>query len=262
LFCSESIKNAYPDPSNHHHSPRLKRRQSSYSKRGAHHPPAGSRNGWTFIWAVAIAAVVGLVVYSLRTLVPKAKLVDSMRSMPTPSILKHHCEEHIGPPRVIRVTDTVWVAVGFDLANTICKCLGWAWFVCVVDRWALRSFICCVVPHLPPSFPPSNHTVIKTSEGHVVVDVAMSPFKSRIMRAALTEAAGDAPIHTIVYTHSHIDHVGGASGWAGNGTRIWATDKLTGHFFKQYGVFRKVRRKGRDTHVMSCHRATKREAGN
>lgn len=70
--------------------------------------------------------------------------------------------------------------------------------------------------------------MVKTSEGHVVVDVAMSPFKSRIMRAALTEAAGDAPIHTIIYTHSHIDHVGGASGWAGNGTRIWATDKLTG----------------------------------
>lgn len=70
--------------------------------------------------------------------------------------------------------------------------------------------------------------MVKTSEGHVVVDVAMSPFKSRIMRAALAEAAGDAPIHTIIYTHSHIDHVGGASGWAGNGTRIWATDKLTG----------------------------------
>lgn len=52
---------------------------------------------------MAIAAVVGLVVYSLRTLVPKAKMVDSMRTMPTPAILKHHCEEHIGPPRVIRV---------------------------------------------------------------------------------------------------------------------------------------------------------------
>lgn len=52
---------------------------------------------------MTIAAVVGLVVYSLRTLVPKAKMVDSMRSMPTPSILKNHCEEHIGPPRVIRV---------------------------------------------------------------------------------------------------------------------------------------------------------------
>lgn len=88
----------------------------------------------------------------------------------------------------------------------------------------------------------------------MVIDVAMSPYKSRIMRAALVEKAGDAPIHSIIYTHSHIDHVGGASGWAGNGTRIWATDKLTGHFFKQYGVFRKVWKQGtiRDTSRVAC----------
>jgi glyoxylase-like metal-dependent hydrolase (beta-lactamase superfamily II) len=90
----------------------------------------------------------------------------------------------------------------------------------------------------------ANTILVRTSEGHVVVDVAMSPAKSRIIRAALTDKAGDAPIHSIIYTHSHIDHVGGASGWAGNATRIWATDKLTGHFFKQYGVFRKVNLRG------------------
>jgi glyoxylase-like metal-dependent hydrolase (beta-lactamase superfamily II) len=122
--------------------------------------------------------------------------------MPTPVVLEHHCKEHIGPPRIIRVTDTVWVAVGYDLANTI---------------------------------------LIKTSAGHVIVDVAMSPAKAKVIRGALIEAAGDAPIHTIIYTHSHIDHVGGASGWAANATRIWATDAVTAHFFKQYGVFRKVR---------------------
>lgn len=99
------------------------------------------------------------------------------------------------------MTDTVWVAVGYDLANTI---------------------------------------LIKTSAGHVIVDVAMSPAKARVIRRALIEAAGDAPVHTIIYTHSHIDHVGGASGWAANATKIWATDAVTAHFFKQYGVFRKV----------------------
>lgn len=61
------------------------------------------------MWAVAIAAVLGLVVYSVRMLVPKAKMVDSMRSMPTPAILQHHCEEHIGPPRVIRVRSCLCV---------------------------------------------------------------------------------------------------------------------------------------------------------
>ena len=37
------------------------------------------------------------------------------------------------------------------------------------------------------------------------------------------------------------DHVGGAEVWYENGTRIWATEDLTSHFFKQYGVFRKAR---------------------
>lgn len=63
--------------------------------------------------AVAVAAVVGLLVYSLRMLVPKAKMVDSMRTMPTPAILKNHCEEHIGPPRVIRVRTREGVLVEF-----------------------------------------------------------------------------------------------------------------------------------------------------
>lgn len=180
---------------------RLKKRQSSHRK-NAGGGPAGARSGWALIWLVALGGVLGLLVYSYRTLVPRAQIVESQRSMPTPVVLEHHCKEHIGPPRIIRVTDTVWVAVGYDLANTI---------------------------------------LIKTSAGHVIVDVAMSPLRAKVIRQALIEAAGDAPIHTIIYTHSHIDHVGGASGWAANATRIWATDAVTAHFFKQYGVFRKVR---------------------
>lgn len=178
--------------------PRLKKRQSSHRKNAG----GGHASGWALIWLVALGGVLGLLVYSYRTLVPRAKIVESQRSMPTPVVLEHHCKEHIGPPRIIRVTDTVWVAVGYDLANTI---------------------------------------LIKTSAGHVIVDVAMSPAKAKVIRQALIEAAGDAPIHTIIYTHSHIDHVGGASGWAANATRIWATEAVTAHFFKQYGVFRKVR---------------------
>jgi len=153
------------------------------------------------IWMVALGGILGLLVYSWRTLIPRAKIVESQRRMPTPVVLEHHCKEHIGPPRVLQVTENVWVAVGFDLANTI---------------------------------------LIKTNAGHVIVDVAMSPPRAHVIRKALIEAAGDAPIHTIIYTHSHIDHVGGASGWAGNGTRIWSTEAVTSHFFKQYGVFRKV----------------------
>lgn len=181
--------------------PRLKKRQSSHKRNSGVVGVSGGRSGWSMIWMVALGGILGLLVYSWRTLIPRAKIVESQRRMPTPVVLEHHCKEHIGPPRVLRVTENVWVAVGFDLANTI---------------------------------------LIKTNAGHVIVDVAMSPPRAHVIRKALIEAAGDAPIHAIIYTHSHIDHVGGASGWAGNGTRIWSTEAVTSHFFKQYGVFRKV----------------------
>lgn len=131
------------------------------------------------------------------------------------------------------MTDGIYVAIGYDLANTI---------------------------------------LIQTEEGHVVVDVAMNPMIAREMRADLEAVAGKAPIHSIIYTHSHVvrrsrrqrpcvhallvgwvgdgllsvvrwgqDHVGGADAWAENSTAIWGTDALTPHFFKQYGSFRKVR---------------------
>jgi len=41
----------------------------------------------------------------------------------------------------------------------------------------------------------------------------------------------------VIYTHSHIDHVGGAEAWVEEGTRIWATQDFADHFFKQYGTF-------------------------
>ena len=46
-----------------------------------------------------------------------------------------------------------------------------------------------------------------------------------------------APVAAVIYTHSHIDHVGGASVWAGEGAPIWATAALPEHLFKQYQVF-------------------------
>ena len=69
----------------------------------------------------------------------------------------------------LQVTDSVWVATGYDLANTI---------------------------------------LIKTSEGHVIVDVAMSPTKARIIKEALYAAVGADKVHTIVYTHSHMVRAG------------------------------------------------------
>ncbi|MCA9771048.1 MAG: alkyl/aryl-sulfatase, partial [Myxococcales bacterium] len=123
--------------------------------------------------------------------------VEFAHKAPAPAALERQCREVIGEPRVIEVTPRIFVAVGYDLANTI---------------------------------------LVRTPEGNVVVDVGMSPARARATRAALL-ARSPGPVRAIVYTHSHIDHVGGASAWIEPGTEVWATDAFRDHFLKQYGMF-------------------------
>lgn len=137
-----------------------------------------------------------------------------------PADLDAHCRELIGEPRVEEPSPGVFVALGWDLANTI---------------------------------------LIRTDAGSVIVDAGMSPARARPVREALL-AKSPGPIAAIVYTHSHIDHVGGASVWVEEGTEVWATDRFTGHFFKQYDRFlraeatRAARQFGRDVppDVLAC----------
>jgi alkyl sulfatase BDS1-like metallo-beta-lactamase superfamily hydrolase len=137
------------------------------------------------------------------------------RSLPTPEVLSSHCRDTIGPPRVEQVTERIWVALGFDLANTI---------------------------------------LVATDAGHVIIDVGMNPARAAPARAALLEE-NPGPIRHVIYTHSHIDHVGGAETWVEEGTEIWATETFPAHFFKQYGTFlpveaaRAQRQFGRDVSV-------------
>lgn len=128
--------------------------------------------------------------------VPESE-VTQVRTHATPEQLTQHCEEHIGAPRVLQITDGVWAAVGHDLANTI---------------------------------------VVQTPEGNVVIDVGSEPERAAKTREALLEKA-PGKTRAIIYTHSHIDHVGGASAWVEDGTQIWATDAFRDHFLKQYGAF-------------------------
>lgn len=117
--------------------------------------------------------------------------------MALPADLDAHCREVIGEPRIEEPVPGVLVAVGWDLANTI---------------------------------------LIQTDAGHVVVDAGMSPGRAGPMREALL-ARAPGRVAAVVYTHSHIDHVGGASVWVEEGTQIWATERFTSHFFKQYDRF-------------------------
>jgi alkyl sulfatase BDS1-like metallo-beta-lactamase superfamily hydrolase len=115
----------------------------------------------------------------------------------SPDLLKKHCEL-IGSARVERVSEHVWVAIGYDLANEI---------------------------------------LIHTPEGNVIVDPLMSPKRGEAARRDLLASAPNSPIKAIIYTHSHIDHIGGASIWMDDNPRIWATDNFIEHFYKQYQVF-------------------------
>jgi alkyl sulfatase BDS1-like metallo-beta-lactamase superfamily hydrolase len=120
------------------------------------------------------------------------------RIIPTPEVLEEHCREMIGDPRIERISEHVWLAIGYDLASTV---------------------------------------LIRTEEGHIIVDPGMSPVRAKTVKEALLKAVPAAPIRAMIYTHSHIDHVGGASVWVEPETEIWATEAFADHFFKQYGLF-------------------------
>ena len=118
----------------------------------------------------------------------------------TPSnvdLVKAQCE-FIGPPRVERISEHVWAAIGYDLANEI---------------------------------------LIHTPEGHVIIDPLMSPKRGEPAKRDLLASAPKGSVKAIVYTHSHIDHIGGASLWMEDSPPIWATDSFMEHFYKQYQLF-------------------------
>ncbi len=121
---------------------------------------------------------------------------------PPPADLAAHCRAQVGPPRIERVTASVAVARGFDLANT---------------------------------------TVIQTADGLVVVDPGMTTARSEAVRAAFAKEGIAGRVAAVIFTHSHVDHVGGAKAWVDDQDpppEIWATDAFIPHLFKQYGVFR------------------------
>jgi alkyl sulfatase BDS1-like metallo-beta-lactamase superfamily hydrolase len=77
---------------------------------------------------------------------------------------------------VIRVTDGVYVAVGYSASNVI---------------------------------------VIQGDGGSIIVDTSTDPTAARTIRTAFGNLLG-LPVRAIIYTHSHPDHTGGASVFAGS----------------------------------------------
>ena len=77
---------------------------------------------------------------------------------------------------VIRVTDGIYVAVGYSASNVI---------------------------------------LIQGDGGSILVDTATDPVAARAIRTAFGDLLA-APVRAIIYTHSHPDHTGGARVFAGN----------------------------------------------
>ncbi|MBE9539569.1 MAG: MBL fold metallo-hydrolase, partial [Proteobacteria bacterium] len=75
-----------------------------------------------------------------------------------------------------------------------------------------------------------NVAFFETDEGIVLVDTGMGPAGPAIMDAI--RSVSDKPIHTIIYTHGHVDHAYGT--WAimeaGENPQIIAHDKLNDRF--------------------------------
>jgi alkyl sulfatase BDS1-like metallo-beta-lactamase superfamily hydrolase len=77
---------------------------------------------------------------------------------------------------VIRVTDGVYVAVGYSASNVI---------------------------------------LLQGDRGSIIVDTSTDPVAARAIRAAFGNLLR-GPVRGIIYTHSHLDHTGGAGLFAGN----------------------------------------------
>lgn len=114
--------------------------------------------------------------------------------------IAERCKDWVGEPRIEQFGDKVFGAFGYDLANVF---------------------------------------LIKTDAGNVFIDAGLSPKTSSVIFKELTARAPGKTL-ALIYTHSHLDHVGGAGAIADGATEIWASTPFQTHFLKQYGVFQPV----------------------
>jgi alkyl sulfatase BDS1-like metallo-beta-lactamase superfamily hydrolase len=82
----------------------------------------------------------------------------------------------------------------------------------------------------------SNITFIEGNKGWVVFDPLISPQTAKVALAFINKTQGERPVTAVVYSHSHVDHYGGAAGLFNsldevkkNGVEIIAPEGFTEH---------------------------------
>ena len=75
-----------------------------------------------------------------------------------------------------------------------------------------------------------NNLFIVTSEGVVITDPIKG--KGKLLKKAISEVTSQ-PVRFMIYSHSHIDHIGDAYLFSGNGVQIVAQVE-TGRALKKY----------------------------
>src|SRR6185436_5672092 len=67
--------------------------------------------------------------------------------------------------------------------------------------------------HCAIDFDLANLSMVQVAGGYVAIDAGTNPTVTQRIAAEWERIAG-GPIQSLIYTHSHPDHIGGASGFA------------------------------------------------
>ncbi|HYD11019.1 MAG TPA: alkyl sulfatase dimerization domain-containing protein, partial [Acidimicrobiales bacterium] len=70
----------------------------------------------------------------------------------------------------------------------------------------------------------------RTSDGLVLFDASVEGFGPVVRQRLREEWAPDVDVHTLVYTHGHVDHVGGAGALVDPGTQVVAHENVPRRF--------------------------------
>ena len=119
----------------------------------------------------------------------ETKQVTFEKSLSTVEDLREHSKE-FDTPEIIKVTDGIYVAVGFGLANSI---------------------------------------LIEGENGNIIVDCLESNDVAEKVKAEFNKIS-DKPIKAIIYTHNHADHIFGAAVMAGDDNPEIYSHELTNYY--------------------------------